>query len=288
MFRYSHSEASPLRSRLARFFEFYPAINIEHKVERTGAFVTLVLGYSVVGVIYQNAGFGVNAFLGKAVLGLVQAFIFNWLYFDVDAANIHVHAIRRHAQTAFIWQYAHLIFIMSFILSAAALSRLVVATDCADAPADALTDTYRARSIDEVPMGLRLFYSTGLGISVFAMLLISLSHEHKLPRTCRLPKTARLANRAAVAAILCALPAAGDRLNSLHLIATTTALTAWVLFFEIWGRACTNESFWGDRNECCYTARCSKRDLDEALRSGGEVDVKLLNQSEKMGTAVFD
>jgi low temperature requirement protein LtrA len=84
--------------RISRFFEFYPAINIEHKVERTNAFVTLVIGYSVVALIYQNAGFGINDFLGKAMLGLVQAFIFNWIYFEVDGANIHVHAIRRSAR----------------------------------------------------------------------------------------------------------------------------------------------------------------------------------------------
>jgi len=32
---------------LAHVFEFYPAINIEHRVERTNAFVTLIFGYSV-------------------------------------------------------------------------------------------------------------------------------------------------------------------------------------------------------------------------------------------------
>lgn len=98
-YRYSRSHDDKLGRRLSRFYEFYPAINIEHKVERTNAFVTLVLGYSVVGVIYQNAAFGLNAFLGKAILGLVQAFIFNWLYFEVDGHNIHAHAIRRHVFT---------------------------------------------------------------------------------------------------------------------------------------------------------------------------------------------
>src|SRR4051794_21555068 len=38
-----------------RVFEFYPAVNIEHKTERTNAFVALVFGYSVVAIIYQNA-----------------------------------------------------------------------------------------------------------------------------------------------------------------------------------------------------------------------------------------
>lgn len=80
-----------------RIFEFYPAVNIEHKVERTNAFVTLVFGYSVVAIIYQNAAsFGLNAFFGKAVLGLLQAFCFNWIYFELDGADLYEHAIRRH------------------------------------------------------------------------------------------------------------------------------------------------------------------------------------------------
>jgi hypothetical protein len=97
LFMYARKHTGKLAESIGRFYEFYPAMNIEHKVERTNAFVTLVLGYSVVGVLYQNTGYGLNAFLGKAVLGLVQAFSFNWLYFEVDGSNIHTHAIRRHA-----------------------------------------------------------------------------------------------------------------------------------------------------------------------------------------------
>lgn len=94
------SDDTRLGRWLSGVFEFYPAINIEHKVERTNAFVSLVLGYSVVGVIFQSyGGYSVNAFLGKAMLGLVQAFIFNWIYFDIDGSNINLHAIRRHAST---------------------------------------------------------------------------------------------------------------------------------------------------------------------------------------------
>lgn len=83
-----------------RHFELYPAINIEHKSERTKQFVTLVLGYSVVGLLYQSsASFGLNAFFGKAVLGLVLAFAVNWIYFEIDGGKIHIHAIRRHVVT---------------------------------------------------------------------------------------------------------------------------------------------------------------------------------------------
>ena len=78
-------------------FEFYPGAKIEHRIERIGAFVTLVFGSSVLGILYQSgASFGINAFFGKAVLGLIQAFIFNWIYFEMDSWNLHQHAIRRH------------------------------------------------------------------------------------------------------------------------------------------------------------------------------------------------
>jgi low temperature requirement protein LtrA len=97
LFRYSWGHGDTrIGRRLAHWFDFFPAMNIEHRVERMNAFVALVFGYSVISVLFQNyAEFGLNAFLGKSILGLCQAFIFNWLYFDVDGANLHVHAIRR-------------------------------------------------------------------------------------------------------------------------------------------------------------------------------------------------
>jgi low temperature requirement protein LtrA len=95
-FSRKQSQSSFLGKIQARFFDFYPAMNIEHRVERTNAFVSLILGYAVISVMFQSyGGHTFNAFLGKAVLGLVQAFIFNWIYFDIDGSNLHLHAIRR-------------------------------------------------------------------------------------------------------------------------------------------------------------------------------------------------
>jgi len=69
-----------LTTWLRQLFSFYPgtslnrfdryslildtgvAVNIEHRTERTGAFVSLVFGYTVVALLYQNqASFGMNA-----------------------------------------------------------------------------------------------------------------------------------------------------------------------------------------------------------------------------------
>ena len=49
----------------AKWFEFFPAINIEHKTERTNAFVTLVFGYSVVALLFQsNTPYGMSSEIG--------------------------------------------------------------------------------------------------------------------------------------------------------------------------------------------------------------------------------
>jgi low temperature requirement protein LtrA len=89
--------AKHIPARIREKLEFFPGTNIEHRIERTNAFVTLVFGSCVLGLLYQSdVEFGINAFFGKAVLGLVQAFVFNWIYFEIDSFNLHTHAIRRH------------------------------------------------------------------------------------------------------------------------------------------------------------------------------------------------
>ena len=105
----------------------------------------------------------------------------------VDSWNLHTHAIRRHyisckslhhtsrnkrsdaIVTAMIWMTVHLPFIMGYILAAASLSRLVLATDCHDANAEDLTESYISNSQGEVPTGLRWFYCGGLGIALLCM-----------------------------------------------------------------------------------------------------------------------
>ena len=151
-------------------FDFFPAVNIEHKIERTGAFVTLVFGYSVVALLYQSsAEFGINAFFGKAVLGLIQAFAFNWIYFEIDNFNLHTHAIRRHAVSSIVWISIHLPFTMAFVLSGAALAKIVLAHDCPDADPESLWEVYEERSQEAITPGQRWFYCVGLGISLACM-----------------------------------------------------------------------------------------------------------------------
>jgi len=149
---------------------------------------------------------------------------------------------------AMAWSTAHIPFIMSFVLAAAALSKLVVATDCSDTKLEDLTEMYMLKSEPEIPIGLRWFYCAGLGIALLCMGIISICNEHKDPAMgLRVRKSKRMANRFAVCIILFCLPTA-HHLNSLQLISITTGLTIWVLLVELFGCSSPDESFLGRRS----------------------------------------
>ncbi|KAM0440732.1 hypothetical protein ACHAPT_000033 [Fusarium lateritium] len=294
LYRYGRvaGEKTGIGKFLAKVFEFYPAVNIEHRVERTNAFVSLVFGYSVVGVMFQSyGGYNVNAFLGKAVLGLVQAFVFNWIYFDVDGSNIDVHAIRRSVISSTIWNYAHLPFIMGYILASAGLSKLVLATDAGGANAEQLSEHYSHRAEDEIANGIRFFYCHGLAIALLFMGVIAYCHEHRKPATLRWSKTTRLANRFAVCIAMFLLPLAKN-LNSLNLISITLGLTVWVLLVELFGKSCRNDPFIGEKKGCRvrYSCKCSKKDFEKA--NGDEKEETTVAEVLELGarekTAVAD
>ncbi|EXJ93346.1 hypothetical protein A1O1_01738 [Capronia coronata CBS 617.96] len=281
---------------IAKYFEFFPAINIEHRVERNNAFVSLVFGYSILTILFQSrASFGINAFFGKGVLGLIQAFIFNWIYFEIDAYHIHVHAIRRHAVSSTVWITAHLPFIMGYVLAASTLSRLVLAHDCADANQESLGEHYQELSEPEVGQALRWFYCCGLGLALISMAVISFCHIHKRLANARLRKRPRLAIRVGVAVVIICLPLA-DSLSSLDLISITTALVFFVLALDLFGNSCEGDGFWTggfgakEKKDCVYTANCKmgrkrRRELERAIQNREKVSLTdLLKRSSSMGS----
>lgn len=64
---------------------------------------------------------------------------------------------------------------MSFVLGAAALSKLVLATDCPDADLEDLLELSIEKSEHEIPDGLRWFFCAGLGL---ALLCMGTPHHH--------------------------------------------------------------------------------------------------------------
>ncbi|KAK4905848.1 hypothetical protein LTR66_017772, partial [Elasticomyces elasticus] len=282
---------------VTRQFDFFPAINIEHRTERTSAFTTLVFGYSILKSLYQSrAHVGVNAFLGKGILAVIQAFAIMWLYFDLDAWAIHVHAIRRHWATSTVWVVAHLPLSAALILASSTLSELVLAHDCAKSNIEDLTEQYAASSHEIIEQPLRWFYCGGLAVTLLSMAAISATHHHKKITKPRFRKPFRLAFRCAIALIILLLPLAHENLNSINLVAITTCLIVLVLIMDIFGNSCGTQKFWTGgmckESNCRYTARLHmgkkrKADLQQRMLEGREVSLgNALRRSDSIGSQV--
>lgn len=167
---------------------------------------------------------------------------------------------------------------MSFVLSASALAVLVRAHDCTNAPVESLFETFQPRSEDHISEGLVWFYCGGLGVSLFCLSIISLSHVHRKIPNQRLRKETRLVFRMAVSVIIICLPKA--HLNSLQLIATTTGLVVCVLMLDLVGMSCWGENlFWErgcSRSQATYSARCGvkKEELEKSMKDGTVLNVE--------------
>jgi hypothetical protein len=281
---------------LQKYFQFTPAINIEHRVERNNAFVALVFGYSILTILFQSsATMGINAFFGKGVLGLLQAFCFNWIYFEIDAYGVHVHAIRRHWLSATMWVTVHLPFIMAYILAASTLTTLVLAHDSNDAHESWLGSHYADRSVAELEPAMRWFYCGGIGVALICMAVISLCHTHKKLKDGRLRKQPRLIIRCVLAIIIIVLPTAGDRLSSLDLVALTFGLTLLTLMIDLYGNSATGTPFWThgmchkERKQTTYVAHCKlsarkRRALQRKMARGEEVCIGDVQRLMRQGS----
>ena len=277
-----------------KYLDFYPAINIEHRVERTNAFISLVFGYSVLTILFQNRdSMPMHAFLGKGILGLIQAFAFNWLYFEIDGYMIHVHAIRRHWASSMGWMAAHLPLAQGYVLAAATLSHLVLAHDCVGSDPETLGEAYIGKSEAEVSDGIRWYYCGGIGVALIGMAAISFSHTHKKLRNPRLKKRPRLVIRVMAGVAIIFLPLAKG-LTSLSLIAITTSILCFILLLDLYGNSCEGDCFWSggfgdeEKKKCRYSAhvkmgRSRRKQVEDALHRGDKVSLAdLLRRQSSM------
>lgn len=182
------------------------------------------------------------------------------------------------------WFTVHLPFIMGFVLSASALGVLVRAHDCPDAPLESLFETFQPRSEDHISDGLQWFYCGGLGISLFCLSIIALTHTHRKIPNQRVRKETRLVFRMLVSIVIITLPKA--HMNSLQLVATTTGLIVAVLMLELVGSSCWGENVLWDkrcgRDKATYSAKCGvkKEELEKSAKDGTVLDVEEIARRE--------
>lgn len=136
------------------------AINIEHEVERHGAFVVIALGEFLYTIVASSpAATGFNERTARAISVLVVAYCLSWFYFNGEGSNKAVHALRRSVISAYFWIYAHVPLMISLIISADA--------------AGALTRTHHFYAYDNLDAesagyihAVQIFYGAGLAVAI--------------------------------------------------------------------------------------------------------------------------
>lgn len=296
----SQKASKGIIARIRKHFDFYPAVNIEHRVERNNALVTLVFGSSVLTIIFQSkATFGINAYLGKAILGLIQAFAFNWIYFEIDQFNLHTHAIRRHWFSSISWTLIHLPFIMGYVLAGATIAQLVLAHDFPNSDPEKKLGSHSVDdSLETVGSTLRWFYCGGLGVAIIGMAIVAMCHVHKKRPNRYMSKKFRLMVRCCIGIIVICLPLA-ESLNSLHLISITVSLVILILMIDIFGNTCAEDHFWSkgfceaEKKKCQYSAECrmnkkQKKELEKALKRDTNAKSQEMAEEVKAGDDTED
>ncbi|CCA67754.1 hypothetical protein PIIN_01578 [Serendipita indica DSM 11827] len=195
-----------------------PALNIEHFLERTAAFIVIVLGEMVLSVVYhatpEQVGF--KKIYGNAVCGLIIAFNFGWLYFDAECSHRFLHALRRNWFTGLTFTNLHFPLSAALILAGAATSRMT-------------------QHEDQVNDAIRWYFGGGLGCAMISMALIGMLHRNLDPQgTTKLDRHVQLGFRLAVGIIMCCLPL--SKLSPLELMGSCAGLTTFLVVEETYGK----------------------------------------------------
>ncbi|BEJ13712.1 hypothetical protein CspHIS471_0308860 [Cutaneotrichosporon sp. HIS471] len=198
-----------------------PAINIEHSVDRSGAFTVLVLGELVANLLYiaKPGEYGAGHQFGKASLGFMVAWALNYMYTLPSDQHIirYTHALRRSWLTGVLFIFFHWPLCAAIVLAAAASSKMVS------------SDTV-------VEPGVKWFWGAGLGAAVLFLGLIDMLHgEQDAWNVARIPRILRFA-AACVGAILLALyPLYAKTLDSTEMLALAVGITWAVLVVYVFG-----------------------------------------------------
>ncbi|KAK8847689.1 hypothetical protein IAR55_005548 [Kwoniella newhampshirensis] len=204
-----------------------PAMNIEHAIDRMGAFVVIVPSClhwtdddeQRMNLVYTagTSDLGASAKYGKAVLGLMVAWALNYMYMIPYEPNCeYEHALRRSWFSGICFTFFHWPLCASLILASAACGRMV--------------------SHDEVETGVHWYWGCGLGFALLFMTLIDLSHLNLAPNSgARVPRPFRTTVSLFGALALILFPFGVDHLTSTAILATTVAITWFVLAILVIG-----------------------------------------------------
>ncbi|CEP59986.1 uncharacterized protein LALA0_S01e00430g [Lachancea lanzarotensis] len=149
------------------------AVNIEHEVERHGAFVVIALGEYLYTIVASSpAASGFNERTARAISVLIVAYCLAWFYFRGEGSRKAIHALRRSVVSAYCWIYVHVPLMISLIISADAAGALTrshsfYANERFDSES---FETERPDYLHSV----QIFYGAGVGVAIICMSVLAL------------------------------------------------------------------------------------------------------------------
>lgn len=181
--------------------DYSTAINIEHEVERHGAFVVIALGEYLYTIVSSSpAEMGFNERTARAICVLVTAYCLCWFYFRGEGSSKAVHALRRSVFSAFGWIYLHIPLILSLIISADAAGALTKSRKMYPYQHNESLETGSDEERPDYIHSVQIFYAGGLAVALFSMSAIALSDKSLDPHgSKRLPLYVRLFPRILIA-----------------------------------------------------------------------------------------
>ncbi|KAG8879349.1 hypothetical protein FRB97_001734 [Tulasnella sp. 331] len=211
---------------------YVPAINIEHSMERTGLFVILVIGESIINVTFApTAGSnqnGPHSEYWRAIFGLAISFSLCWIYFDADSSRVFIHALRRHWFTNISYSHIHWPFCASLILMSAGLARMVASPDFENS-------------------GYRWMFSGSLATAIFCLAVIGFLHKNlDKPGASYVPRSVRLAVRVGVSIIILLLPLSSTLDDTQSTLAICAGILVLLVAFEMFGKLGSIGAGWED------------------------------------------
>ncbi|ORY30203.1 bacterial low temperature requirement A protein-domain-containing protein [Naematelia encephala] len=196
-----------------------PAMNIEHAIERSSAFVVIVLGELVMNLLYQagKGDLGASHIYWKAVMGLMVAWALNYLYFlPNEPNNEYEHALRRSWLSGITFNFLHWPLCASLLLASAASGRMVAE--------------------DEVELGVHWYWGCGLGFALLCLTAIDWTHGNLAPNSeAIVPRHLRNLTTLSGAISLILFPLGADNLSTIEMMGIAVGIIWFVLIVGVVG-----------------------------------------------------
>lgn len=224
------------------------ALNIEHEVERFGAFFIIAIGEFLYKTVAEDPiGAGLHSKLGRGVCCLIISYTFLWLYFNGGTSVRATHPLRRKGETAILWIYGHLPLIAGLILAADSAGEWIQSDDESTKKhaegEDKFSEQSKTSSVTSPSVGaeteehepsryaLSFFFTGGICVSFLSLCMMGFLEKSRDSKNMHIvPKFYRIIPRAIAGIIILCLSFA--ELQTSELLGLTTMICVVVLFWE--------------------------------------------------------